>query len=149
MIALINPRYFVETHPFYHLSGVAVAYKLVEAMYITLPDIPRKPLENLLDLVAIGLIADLVKLTGECRYLAQKGQRESGGLDDPEPVMALVAFSCLSIFFAVDIADRSFDVVQCPVASLARSRKWRSWLELIRTGRLWRSGLELTEHGLL
>jgi single-stranded-DNA-specific exonuclease len=63
----------VETHPFYHLSGVAVAYKLVEAMYITLPDIPRKPLENLLDLVAIGLIADLVKLTGECRYLAQKG----------------------------------------------------------------------------
>ncbi|MCA2655504.1 single-stranded-DNA-specific exonuclease RecJ [Microcystis sp. M061S2] len=73
VIALINPRYFVETHPFYHLSGVAVAYKLVEAMYLTLADIPRKPLENLLDLVAIGLIADLVKLTGECRYLAQKG----------------------------------------------------------------------------
>ena len=76
VIALINPRYFVETHPFYHLSGVAVAYKLVEAMYITLPDIPRKPLENLLDLVAIGLIADLVKLTGECRYLAQKGLKK-------------------------------------------------------------------------
>jgi single-stranded-DNA-specific exonuclease len=73
VISIINPRYFVETHPFYHLSGVAVAYKLVEAMYLTLPDIPTKPLENLLDLVAIGLIADLVKLTGECRYLAQKG----------------------------------------------------------------------------
>jgi len=76
VIALINPRYFVETHPFYHLSGVAVAYKLVEAMYLTLADIPRKPLENLLDLVAIGLIADLVKLTGECRYLAQKGMQK-------------------------------------------------------------------------
>jgi single-stranded-DNA-specific exonuclease len=73
VISLINPRYFIETHPFYHLSGVAVAYKLVEAMYLTLPDIPTNPLENLLDLVAIGLVADLVKLTGECRYLAQKG----------------------------------------------------------------------------
>ncbi|MEG3440133.1 single-stranded-DNA-specific exonuclease RecJ [Pannus brasiliensis CCIBt3594] len=73
VVALINPRYFIESHPLYHLSGVAVAYKLVEAMYETLPDIPRQPLENLLDLVAIGLIADLVQLRGDCRYLARKG----------------------------------------------------------------------------
>jgi single-stranded-DNA-specific exonuclease len=73
VVALINPRYFIETHPLYHLSGVAVAYKLVEAMYLTLPDIPEQPLENLLDLVAIGLIADLVQLQGDCRYLARRG----------------------------------------------------------------------------
>jgi single-stranded-DNA-specific exonuclease len=73
VIALINPRYFIETHPLYHLSGVAVAYKLVEAMYLTLPEIPEEPLENLLDLVAIGLIADLVRLNGDCRYLARQG----------------------------------------------------------------------------
>ncbi|MGK7949269.1 MAG: single-stranded-DNA-specific exonuclease RecJ [Xenococcaceae cyanobacterium] len=71
--AIINPRYLDITHPLYSLSGVAVAYKLVEAMYQTLPDVPQKPLENLLDLVAIGLIADLVDLKGDCRYLAQKG----------------------------------------------------------------------------
>lgn len=73
VIALINPRYFAESHPLYHLSGVAVAYKLVEAMYQSLPEIPTQPLESLLDLVAIGLIADLVQLQGDCRYLAQKG----------------------------------------------------------------------------
>jgi single-stranded-DNA-specific exonuclease len=71
--AIINPRYFESQHPLFHLSGVAVAYKLVEALYLTLPDIPRQPVEYLLDLVAIGLIADLVQLSGDCRYLAQQG----------------------------------------------------------------------------
>lgn len=74
--AIINPRYFDPAHPLYCLSGVAVAYKLVEALYLTLPDVPQQPLENLLDLVAIGLIADLVELKGDCRYLAQVGIRQ-------------------------------------------------------------------------
>lgn len=73
VVAMINPRYFAENHPLYHLSGVAVAYKFVEALYQTLPNLPTEPVENLLDLVAIGLIADLVQLSGDCRYLAQKG----------------------------------------------------------------------------
>jgi single-stranded-DNA-specific exonuclease len=71
--AIINPRYFSEEHQLFHLSGVAVAYKLVEALYHTLPEVPQQPLEDLLDLVAIGLIADLVQLSGDCRYLAQLG----------------------------------------------------------------------------
>ena len=71
--AIINPRYLPPDHPLFHLSGVAVAYKLVEALYEALPDVPQQPLENLLDLVAIGLIADLVQLSGDCRYLAQRG----------------------------------------------------------------------------
>ncbi len=73
VISIINPRYFAEIHPLFHLSGVAVAYKLVEALYQTLPNIPQHPVEELLDLVAIGLIADLVQLSGDCRYLAQRG----------------------------------------------------------------------------
>ena len=71
--AIINPRYLGPDHPLFHLSGVAVAYKLIEALYQTLPDIPQRPLTDLLELVAIGLIADLVQLTGDCRYLAQLG----------------------------------------------------------------------------
>ncbi|AFY80434.1 single-stranded-DNA-specific exonuclease RecJ [Oscillatoria acuminata] len=71
--AIINPRSLPATHPLAHLSGVAVAYKVVEALYSTLPEIPQEPLEGLLDLVAIGLIADLVQLSGDCRYLAQMG----------------------------------------------------------------------------
>ncbi|XTZ19229.1 MAG: single-stranded-DNA-specific exonuclease RecJ [cyanobacterium endosymbiont of Rhopalodia fuxianensis] len=73
VIAIINPRYLSTNNPLFNLSGVAVAYKLVEAFYQELPDIPQDPLEQLLDLVAIGLIADLVELKGDCRYLAQKG----------------------------------------------------------------------------
>jgi single-stranded-DNA-specific exonuclease len=73
--AIINPRYLPSEHQLFHLSGVAVAYKLVEALYQTSSQIPEQPLDNLLDLVAIGLIADLVKLSGDCRYLAQLGIR--------------------------------------------------------------------------
>jgi single-stranded-DNA-specific exonuclease len=71
--AILNSRYFPSGHPLANLSGVAVAYKLIEALYETMPEVPKKPLEALLDLVAIGLIADLVELKGDCRYLAQKG----------------------------------------------------------------------------
>ncbi|OUL21813.1 DHH family phosphoesterase [Nostoc sp. 106C] len=71
--AIINPRNLPNEHPLFNLSGVAVAYKLVEALYQTLPDVPKHPLEDLLDLVAVGLIADLVQLSGDCRYLAQLG----------------------------------------------------------------------------
>jgi single-stranded-DNA-specific exonuclease len=71
--AIINPRYLPVDHQLFHLSGVAVAYKLVEALYQFLPNVPQQPLEDLLDLVAIGLISDLVQLSGDCRYLAQLG----------------------------------------------------------------------------
>jgi single-stranded-DNA-specific exonuclease len=70
--AIINPRSLPRSHPLAHLSGVAVAYKLIEALYLSL-DRPQADLDALLDLVAIGLIADLVELTGDCRHLAQRG----------------------------------------------------------------------------
>jgi single-stranded-DNA-specific exonuclease len=73
VIAIVNPRNLPQNHRLFNLSGVAVAYKLIEALYLTLPQVPQRPLEDLLDLVAIGLIADLVKLTGDSRYLAQIG----------------------------------------------------------------------------
>ncbi|OIP78295.1 MAG: single-stranded-DNA-specific exonuclease RecJ [Oscillatoriales cyanobacterium CG2_30_44_21] len=81
VVAIINPRYLSQAHPLFHLSGVAVAYKLMEAVYAdfqqnppeNFPAITDQSLEQLLDLVAIGLVADLVQLTGDCRYLAQKG----------------------------------------------------------------------------
>jgi single-stranded-DNA-specific exonuclease len=73
VVALINPRQLPADHPLAHLSGVAVAYKLIEALYERLPTVPQQPLETLLDLVAIGLIADLVALRGDCRYLTQVG----------------------------------------------------------------------------
>jgi single-stranded-DNA-specific exonuclease len=82
--AIINPRYLPEAHSLYNLSGVAVAYKLVEALYTALPNVAQQPLEDLLDLVAVGLIADLVQLSGDCRYLAQRGiQRLQSDFQQP------------------------------------------------------------------
>jgi single-stranded-DNA-specific exonuclease len=82
--AIINPRYLPKEHQLFNLSGVAVAYKLVEALYQSLPDIPQHPLQDLLDLVAVGLIADLVQLSGDCRYLAQLGiQRLQADFQQP------------------------------------------------------------------
>lgn len=78
-VALINPRQLSPNHPLHHLSGVGVAYKFLEAVYARWPEKTQGyPLENLLDLVAIGLIADLVELRGECRYLAQRGLEKLG-----------------------------------------------------------------------
>jgi single-stranded-DNA-specific exonuclease len=85
--AIINPRYLPNEHPLYNLSGVAVAYKLVEALYTALPNVAQQPLEDLLDLVAVGLIADLVQLSGDCRYLAQRGiQRLQNDFQQPAPL---------------------------------------------------------------
>ncbi|MBE9032461.1 single-stranded-DNA-specific exonuclease RecJ [filamentous cyanobacterium LEGE 11480] len=82
--AIVNPRFLDQDHPFYSFSGVAVAYKLVEALYLALPDVPTQPLAELLDLVAIGLIADLVELKGDCRYLCQQGIKQLQKQSKPE-----------------------------------------------------------------
>lgn len=84
VVAILNPRSLTIEHPLRHLSGVAVAYKLVEALYQHSPELSQTPLKNLLDLVAIGLIADLVELKGDCRYLAHQGiQRLQTQLKSP------------------------------------------------------------------
>jgi single-stranded-DNA-specific exonuclease len=96
--AILNPRTLAADHPFAHLSGVAVAYKLIEALYETLPEQPQKLLSHLLDLVAIGLIADLVELTADGRYLAQLGitqlQRNQDPIDPPRPGVAKLLELC-------------------------------------------------------
>lgn len=96
--AILNPRALPSQHLLANLSGVAVAYKLVEALYETLPDVPQRPLDSLLDLVAIGLIADLVKLTGDCRYLAQVGiaclQKNQDPVNPPRPGIAKLLELC-------------------------------------------------------
>jgi single-stranded-DNA-specific exonuclease len=96
--AIINPRYLTAEHPLANLSGVAVAYKLVEALYQVAPNPPQAPLEQLLDLVAIGLIADLVELKGDCRYLAQLGinqlQKQSSPATQTRPGIARLLELC-------------------------------------------------------
>lgn len=75
--AVINPKLLADEHPLKNLTGVGVAYKLAEAL-LGSNEFGRSAAaaENaaaLLDLVALGLIADVALLQGETRILAQKG----------------------------------------------------------------------------
>ncbi len=78
--AILNPKLLPEEHPLRNLAGVGVAYKLAEALF-TLPPAPSPNGrgesvgrgEGLLDLVALGLIADVALLQGETRALTKQG----------------------------------------------------------------------------
>lgn len=73
-VAVLNPKIPGSTYPFPHLCGAGVAYKVVEAL------LDRKPgmyaLEPFQKVVAIGTVADMVPLTGENRWLVQRGLKE-------------------------------------------------------------------------
>lgn len=64
--AIIHPKKQGSTYPFRDLAGVGVAFKVAHALLGRVP-------HHLLDLVAIGTIADLVPLVGENRILAAQG----------------------------------------------------------------------------
>ena len=70
--AVVNPNFLEETHALFTLPGVGVAYKLVESLYMRLN---RDP-EPLLDLVALGIVADVAIQTRDTRYLLQKGLQQ-------------------------------------------------------------------------
>lgn len=69
--ALINPKFLPMDHPLSTLPGVGVAYKLMEALLQR--NGKTDQLESLLDLVALGIVADIALQTGDTRYLLQRG----------------------------------------------------------------------------
>ena len=73
-IALINPKLFDQEHPLSNLPGVGVAYKLIEALYRRADRTAE--LTEFLDLVALGIVADLAILTEDTRYLLQLGMEQ-------------------------------------------------------------------------
>lgn len=77
-VAIINPHLKTENYPFKELSGVGVAFKTAQALLSEAKK--RAPQENwegfekwLLDLVAIGTVADVMPLIGENRTLVNYG----------------------------------------------------------------------------
>ena len=71
-LAVINPKRDGDPYPDKDLAGVGVAYKLAQALLLD-SSTPSNLLENLLDLVALGTVADLAPLAGENRMLVRKG----------------------------------------------------------------------------
>ena len=71
--AVINPNLPNSGFTFKDLAGVGVAFKLVQALYQKMAPEKMDQLKWLLDLVALGTIADCVSLTGENRVLVKYG----------------------------------------------------------------------------
>jgi single-stranded-DNA-specific exonuclease len=72
--AIINPKQPNDMYPDKDLAGVGVAYKLAQALYAsTTHKDDGFNLDDLLDLVALGTVADLAPLVGENRVLVRRG----------------------------------------------------------------------------
>jgi len=70
-IAVVDPKRSDSVYPFSELSGVGVAFKLLQALYHSIGN--KEQLNKLFDLVALGTIADMMPVIGENRYLVKKG----------------------------------------------------------------------------
>jgi single-stranded-DNA-specific exonuclease len=69
--AIVNPKLPGSKYPFIELAGVGVAYKIMQALMTSIGK--EDQMENQMDLVAIGTVADMVPLLGENRYLVKRG----------------------------------------------------------------------------
>jgi single-stranded-DNA-specific exonuclease len=70
-VAVVDPKRADSAYPFRELAGVGVAFKLLQAVYISLGK--EAELDQFLDLVALGTVADMSPLLGENRYLVKRG----------------------------------------------------------------------------
>ncbi|MFO7584125.1 MAG: DHH family phosphoesterase, partial [Anaerolineales bacterium] len=113
-LAVINPKQPGDEYPEKYLAGVGIAYKIAQALHQTLsgldtrgenahatrPSINLQPsnlqLSTLLDLVALGTVADLAPLTGENRHLVRGGLRQMRN-SARQGLLSLAAVSDISL----------------------------------------------------
>ncbi|MFC1963799.1 single-stranded-DNA-specific exonuclease RecJ [Chloroflexota bacterium] len=72
-LAVVDPKLSGSAYPFLELSGAGVAFKLLQGLMQNLGR--QEEIENVMDLVAIGTIADMSPLVAENRYLVREGLR--------------------------------------------------------------------------
>ncbi len=70
-LAIVNPKLPDSNYPFSQLSGVGVAFKFLEALFQGMGR--EAELDRLVDLVALGTVADMAPLIEDNRYLVMKG----------------------------------------------------------------------------
>lgn len=72
-LAVVNPKRSDSRYPFRELSGVGVAFRVAEALLMA-RNLARNGLyKKMLDLVALGTVADVMPLIGENRVLVKLG----------------------------------------------------------------------------
>ncbi|MCP4537975.1 MAG: single-stranded-DNA-specific exonuclease RecJ [Chloroflexi bacterium] len=88
-VAVIDPKRPDNDYSFNELAGVGVAFKLAQALLRSHRQTPvttqaiRLEEADLLDLVALGTVADLVPLLGENRILVRKGLERINSMERP------------------------------------------------------------------
>ncbi len=69
--AVVNAKMLPADHPLRELPGVGVAHKLAELLYKRAGRAAE--VEQYLDLLALGIVADVATQSGDVRYLLQRG----------------------------------------------------------------------------
>lgn len=110
-VAVVNPKRPESQYPETKLAGVGIAFKLAQALRLTMPERAAFSDEDFLDLVAIGTVADLAPLLGENRKLVQDGlrvmnQRQRPGLSALAKVARLPAKGLTAESIAFGIGPR-------------------------------------------
>jgi single-stranded-DNA-specific exonuclease len=70
-VAVVDPKLADSRYPFAELAGVGVAFKLLQAVMKSLGKDGEA--DKLIDLVALGTVADVMPLLAENRYLVKRG----------------------------------------------------------------------------
>ncbi|MFZ2187675.1 MAG: single-stranded-DNA-specific exonuclease RecJ [Candidatus Moraniibacteriota bacterium] len=71
--AIINPKLESETYPFRELCGAGTSFKVAQALFHRYAPGQGDQLKWILDVVAIGTVADVMPLTGENRVIVKYG----------------------------------------------------------------------------
>ncbi len=92
-VAVVNAKRRDSRYGFREFAGVGIAFKLMQALFYG--DSRAGLLDELLELVALGTVADMVSLTGENRQFVQKGLKVLNSSKRPG-VQALIRVSGLT-----------------------------------------------------
>jgi single-stranded-DNA-specific exonuclease len=108
-VAIVDPLQPGCAYPNKDLAGVGVAYKVARALLRAVGE-PKNHGQALLDLVAVGTIADMVPLTGENRTLVWHGMRVLN--NSPRPGLQAVISRCGLRTGTINSTDVGFRI--CP-----------------------------------
>jgi single-stranded-DNA-specific exonuclease len=126
--AIVNPKMLPVGHPLSTLPGVGVAYKLVEALFNA--ESGENAVQGYLDLVALGIVADIALLQGDTRYLLQRGLEVLRHTTRP----GLLAIMELSELNQANLTEEHIGFILAPrMNAIGRLENANSIVELLTT----------------
>lgn len=150
-VAVVNPRLLGHDSDLSILSGAGVAFKLAQALAMD-ADLPldMDDVQSLLDLAALGTVADVVPLVAENRVIVKEGLRliqnnrrtsirslrDVAGLHDREIRAGLLAFTLVPRINAPGRMADAGEVVQLLLSdSYEEALDLGKWLDTLNTER--------------